>query len=141
MTPPATTPGSTLSTPAPSQTTTYTATSATNTLHPAAAVEGFPRTGRGPAPTCNNATSSSSNPPRREDNLRVQEQIGQYTGDFHGVCWNAQGYFMSRTATHARKRWAAARLMRSRDFLMLSETHATTGGIQAYNDIPGTSSW
>ena len=60
---------------------------------------------------------------------------GHFTGDYHGVSWNAQGYFMARTSGQARKKLAVSRMLASRDFVLISEAHATAGGIQTYVDI------
>ena len=68
-------------------------------------------------------------------------QLAHYIGDYHGVLWNAQGYFMARAAAQTRKRRQAARLLARRDFLLLTEAHSTVGGARAYVDLPGTRSW
>ena len=48
---------------------------------------------------------------------------------------------MAKTAAHAEKRRWARRLLRRRDFIVLSEAHVTKGAKLAYTDLPGTSSF
>ena len=42
---------------------------------------------------------------------------------------------------HLTKRWAVQRLLAKRDFLLVTEAHATAGGKLAYTNLPGTTSW
>ncbi len=66
---------------------------------------------------------------------------GPFSGDFNGVAWNAQGYFMSTVIGQTRKRHQLSQYLKARDFALLSEAHCATGGIQGHRDIPGTKSW
>ena len=66
---------------------------------------------------------------------------GPFAGDYEGATWNAQGYFMAKALGHAAKRRQAQRLLARRDFLLVTEAHATIGGRLAYTNLPGTVSW
>ena len=66
---------------------------------------------------------------------------GPYVGDYSGVLWNAQGFFMSTAAGHMRKRWFVQRLLKQRDFCVLCEAHVTDGARRGFTDLPGTQSW
>jgi hypothetical protein len=48
---------------------------------------------------------------------------------------------MARSHGHAAKRLLVSRLLAKRDFLMITEAHATAGGSLAFKDLPGTVSW
>ena len=84
-------------------------------------------------------SSDGRSPP--QSSASPGHELGQFVGDYDGVAWNAQGYFMSRAAGHAAKRQHAQCLLRRRDFLIISEAHVTKGAKLAYTDLPGTSSW
>ena len=85
--------------------------------------------------------------PQRASTLAALSQTsaadipGPYVGDYEGAAWNAQGFFMAGAAGHASKRWCAQRLLRQRDFLIITEAHVTEGARLGFTDLPGTTSW
>ena len=57
-----------------------------------------------------------------------------YHGDYRGTLWNAQGLFHSKSRKQAKKWRLVFKLLQSRDFLFLSETHSTPGKIRAVDE-------
>ena len=71
----------------------------------------------------------------------IPKVAGPFTGDYEGATWNAQGFFMAKAWGHAAKRRVVHKLLAKRDFLLVTEAHATAGGKRAFTDLPGTVSW
>lgn len=66
---------------------------------------------------------------------------GQFAGTYRGVTWNAQGLFMAKASAQQCKRLAVQKLLRNRDFVMITETHSEPGGLLGYRPLQGTTAY
>ena len=57
-----------------------------------------------------------------------------FTGNFRGGIWNAQGLFACRAHKQEAKMAKIFQLMKSRDFVVVTETHSTAGKARAYKE-------
>ena len=61
-----------------------------------------------------------------------------FGGDYRGMTWNAQGFFCAAMASYSKKRQFVQRLLERTDFVVLTETHGTTGSQEQFEPIQGT---
>ena len=67
--------------------------------------------------------------PKTGPHLALPPFRGPYAGDYNGSMWNAQGYWAADPDQQHHKRRHATKIMETRDFLGLNETHGSEGKI------------
>ena len=64
-----------------------------------------------------------------------------FTGELAGATWNAQAFFARDSRRHFRKDKYVRRLLAFHDFVVLTETHSSTGEALAWRHPLDTTSW